>query len=121
MVRDLATDRAGSAQLRAVIDAGGGQDPALWKLVAAELGLTAIAVTERHGGTGGAFVDLAVVLEEAGGALLPGPLLPTPGAGAAAADDEGLAAAGAGGAGGAGGLGGPRGGPPPRARGGPGA
>src|SRR4051794_41220214 len=117
MVRDLATDRAGSAQLRAVIDAGGGQDPALWKLVAAELGLTAIAVAERHGGTGGAFVDLAVVLEEAGGAPLPVLLLPTGVAAAAAAPDGGLGAAGGGGGAGPPGGGGGRGGRRLRARG----
>jgi alkylation response protein AidB-like acyl-CoA dehydrogenase len=43
-------------------------------------------VAEAHGGTGGSFVDAAVVLEEAGRALLPAPLLPTVVA-AAAVDD----------------------------------
>jgi alkylation response protein AidB-like acyl-CoA dehydrogenase len=63
-----------------------GHDPGLWKLVASELGLPAVAVAEAHGGTGGSFVDAAVVLEEAGRALLPAPLLPTVVA-AAAVDD----------------------------------
>ena len=76
-VRDLARDRASSAQVRAVLDGPTGHDPELWKLVAGELGLTGLTVAEERGGVGGSFVDAAVVLEEAGRALLPVPLLPT--------------------------------------------
>ena len=93
MVRDLAADRASSAQRRAVIDAGADHDAELWRLVSQELGLPAIGVAEKFDGTGGSFVDVAVVLEEAGRALLPVPLLPTVVAAAAAPDDEQLARA----------------------------
>src|SRR4051812_40424460 len=89
-MRDLAADRASSAQRRAVLDTGADHDAELWRLVATELGLTGIAVSEELGGTGGSFVDVAVVLEEAGRALLPVPLLPTVVAAAAAPDDEEL-------------------------------
>jgi alkylation response protein AidB-like acyl-CoA dehydrogenase len=92
-VRDLAADRASSAQRRAVLDGGADHDAELWRLVGAELGLSAIAVSEDFGGTGGSFVDVAVVLEEAGRALLPVPLLPTVVAAAAAPADDELAAA----------------------------
>jgi alkylation response protein AidB-like acyl-CoA dehydrogenase len=88
MVRDLAADRASSAQRRAVIDAGADHDAELWRLVSQDLGLTAIGVAEQYDGTGGSFVDVAVVLEEAGRALLPVPLLPTVVAAACAPDDE---------------------------------
>ena len=98
MVRDLAADRGSSAQRRAVIDAGADHDAELWQLLSGELGLTAIGVAERFGGTGGSFVDVAVVLEEAGRALLPAPLLPTVVAAAAAPDDEQLGEAVVGGA-----------------------
>ena len=97
-VRDVASDRASSAQRRAVIDARGDHDADLWRLVSTELGLPAIAVAEAFDGTGGSFVDAAVVLEEAGRALLPVPLLPTVVAAAAAPDDETLGRAIAGGA-----------------------
>ena len=90
MVRDLGADRASSAHRRAVIDGGADHDPQLWALVAQELGLPAIAVSEDYDGTGGSFNDVAVVLEEAGRALLPVPLLPTVTAAAAAPDDEAL-------------------------------
>jgi alkylation response protein AidB-like acyl-CoA dehydrogenase len=93
MVRDLATDRSTSAHLRAVIDAAAGYDADLWRLVSRELGLTGIAVAEQHGGIGGSFVDVAVVLEEAGRSLLPVPLLPTVVAATAAADDAELSRA----------------------------
>jgi alkylation response protein AidB-like acyl-CoA dehydrogenase len=76
-VRAVATDHCGSAQLRAVIDAGNGMDAALWSLLARDLGLAGIAVPAEYGGSGGSVVDAAVVLEEAGRALLPVPLLGT--------------------------------------------
>ena len=47
---------------------------ALWRVLTAELGLTAIGISEDRGGAGGDFVDAAVVIEEAGRALLPVPL-----------------------------------------------
>jgi alkylation response protein AidB-like acyl-CoA dehydrogenase len=74
-VRDLARDRASSAQVRAVMDGPTGHDPELWKLVAGELGLAGLTVAEKRGGVGGSFVDAAVALEEAGRSLLPVPLL----------------------------------------------
>src|SRR3954470_3510814 len=74
-VRDLAGDRASSAQVRVVMDGPTGHDPELWKLVAGELGLAGLTVAEDRGGVGGSFVDAAVVLEEARRALLPVPLL----------------------------------------------
>jgi alkylation response protein AidB-like acyl-CoA dehydrogenase len=75
-VRDVAADRGSSAQLRAAVDGPTGHDAALWKVLE-ELGLPALGVAEERGGTGGSFVDAAVVLEESGRALLAVPLLPT--------------------------------------------
>ena len=43
----------------------------------AEMGLAGIAVPEAVGGAGGTLLDLAVALEAAAGALVPGPLLGT--------------------------------------------
>ena len=43
----------------------------------AELGILGAAVPESHGGAGGSVADLAVLLEAAATALVPGPLLPS--------------------------------------------
>jgi alkylation response protein AidB-like acyl-CoA dehydrogenase len=41
------------------------------------LGWTGLVFPEQYGGTGGSFIDLAVLLEETGRALLPGPFFST--------------------------------------------
>jgi alkylation response protein AidB-like acyl-CoA dehydrogenase len=74
-VTDLALDRCSGNRLRDVIENHEAYDADLWRLVAIELGLVGVAVSEEHGGFGGSFVDAAVVLEAAGAALLPVPLL----------------------------------------------
>ncbi|MCK2239530.1 MULTISPECIES: acyl-CoA dehydrogenase [unclassified Crossiella] len=55
-----------------------------------DLGLTGIAVPEELGGAGGTVVDLAVALEAAAEALIPGPILPTALAGLVLADQPGV-------------------------------
>jgi alkylation response protein AidB-like acyl-CoA dehydrogenase len=74
-IRDVAADRVAPARLREIIDQHDGYDEDLWRLVAGELGLIGAAVSEARGGTGGSFIDAAVVLEEAGSALFCVPLL----------------------------------------------
>ncbi|WP_418956773.1 acyl-CoA dehydrogenase [Streptomyces tritici] len=49
--------------------------PAHWEALAGH-GLLGVHLPEEHGGGGGTLVDLAVVLEEAARAVLPGPYLP---------------------------------------------
>ena len=53
-----------------------GELPAVWKELA-DQGWLGLHVAEAHGGQGFALVELAVVLEELGRALVPGPVLPT--------------------------------------------
>ena len=48
----------------------------LWRQVSS-LGWTGIPFPEQYGGTGGSFLDLAVLVEEMGRALLPGPYFAT--------------------------------------------
>jgi alkylation response protein AidB-like acyl-CoA dehydrogenase len=86
-VRDVAADRGTSSQLRAASDGETGHDAALWKVLS-ELGLPALGVPEDRGGTGGSFVDAAVVLEESGRVLLAVPLLSTLVAGFGTEDAE---------------------------------
>ena len=50
-------------------------DPALWRALAAELGLAGLLVPEALGGQGASAREAAVVMEELGGAVAPTPFL----------------------------------------------
>jgi alkylation response protein AidB-like acyl-CoA dehydrogenase len=63
--------------VRSLMESAEGDDAALWKKIA-NLGWTALGIPEEYGGVG-TFLDLVVVLEEAGRALLPGPFFSTMG------------------------------------------
>ena len=63
----------------------------LWRQLAG-LGWTGVAFPEQYGGTGGDFLDLAVLLEETGRALLPGPFFATVVLGGLTVLDAGTAA-----------------------------
>lgn len=69
-----------SGEVRKLLDAGGpaasGVRPAHWEALAGQ-GLTGIHLPEEYGGGDGGLLDLAVVLEEAAHASLPGPFLAT--------------------------------------------
>jgi alkylation response protein AidB-like acyl-CoA dehydrogenase len=52
-----------------------GYSPALWKKMA-DLGWQGLMIPEEHGGIGMAFLDLCVLVEEFGRALVPGPFIP---------------------------------------------
>jgi len=53
-----------------------GYSPEIWRKIA-DLGWMGISFPEEYGGSGGDFVDLIVVLEEMGRALVPGPFIPS--------------------------------------------
>ena len=63
-------------RVRELIELPGAHDPALWVSIA-ELGWLGVDVPEEHGGQGLSFVETALLAEEAGRALLPGPFLGT--------------------------------------------
>jgi alkylation response protein AidB-like acyl-CoA dehydrogenase len=50
-----------------------GYDPALWKQMALELGLQGVQLPERYGGQGFGLLELGIVMEETGRALLCAP------------------------------------------------
>jgi alkylation response protein AidB-like acyl-CoA dehydrogenase len=75
--RDFLAKECGSKVVRKLMEGADAYDPALWKKMAA-LGWTALGIPERYGGAG-TFLDLIVVLEECGRALLPGPYFATMG------------------------------------------
>ncbi|NNM74140.1 acyl-CoA dehydrogenase family protein [Enterovirga aerilata] len=74
-VRQYLDDRWSVAQLRTHLT-GDGFDRELWEGVSA-LGILAMMVPEEHGGLGLGYVDLALILEECGRHLVPGPAVDT--------------------------------------------
>jgi alkylation response protein AidB-like acyl-CoA dehydrogenase len=78
-VRDVLGDRSDEAAVRKVMESERGYDADLWGRLGGELGVLGLAVPEELGGAGGTLVDQAVVAEEFGAALLPGPVLGTVG------------------------------------------
>jgi alkylation response protein AidB-like acyl-CoA dehydrogenase len=75
--RDFLAKECGPKVVRRLMEGADAHDPALWKKMAA-LGWTALGIPEQYGGVG-TFLDLIVVLEEGGRALLPGPFFATMG------------------------------------------
>jgi alkylation response protein AidB-like acyl-CoA dehydrogenase len=75
--RDFLAKECGSKVVRKLMEGADSYDPALWKKMAG-LGWTSLGIPEEYGGAG-SFLDLIVVLEECGRALLPGPFFATMG------------------------------------------
>jgi len=77
VVRKFLGERSPSREVRRLMEAGESHDDEVWALLAGQLGLTGIAVPERYGGAGYGPVELGIVLEEMGGALLVAPYFAT--------------------------------------------
>src|SRR5260370_27552 len=75
--REFLAKQCPSSYVRHMMEVEDAWDPAFWARLA-ELGWTGVGIPEHYGGVG-TFLDLVVVLEEAGGALLPGPFFSTMG------------------------------------------
>ncbi|MEV0989718.1 acyl-CoA dehydrogenase family protein [Streptomyces sp. NPDC049949] len=75
-VRDLLAGRYGREALRASVDAGGTLDRGLWRELG-EAGFFALRLPQERGGVGLGLPEAVLVFEEAGRALLPGPLVAT--------------------------------------------
>ena len=77
VVRKFLATHSDEAQVREQMDSELGYDTGVWKVMADQLGIQAIAIPEAYGGAGFGFGELSVVLEEAGRALLCSPLFST--------------------------------------------
>src|SRR5215469_18275659 len=88
--REFLTKQCPSSYVRRMMEAEDAWDPAFWARLA-EMGWTGLGIPEEYGGVG-TFLDLVVVLEEAGRALLPGPFFSTMGLGVPALLEAGTAA-----------------------------
>jgi alkylation response protein AidB-like acyl-CoA dehydrogenase len=73
--RDFLARECPSSYVRRMMETADAWDPSLWARLA-EMGWTGLGIPEAYGGAG-TFLDLVVVLEEAGRALLPGPFFST--------------------------------------------
>jgi alkylation response protein AidB-like acyl-CoA dehydrogenase len=74
--RDFFEGESSAQHVRAMWDTDTGRSPELWRKMA-ETGFVGLTVPEAHGGLGMHEVDLVLILEEAGRAALPEPLLET--------------------------------------------
>ncbi|OEJ33159.1 acyl-CoA dehydrogenase family protein [Streptomyces subrutilus] len=75
-VRDLLAGRYGREALRASVDSGVCVDRGLWRELGGA-GFFALRLPESEGGVGLGLAEAVIVFEEAGRALLPGPLVAT--------------------------------------------
>ena len=73
LVRRFCADRSPEPAVRAQMASERGWDASVWKALAGELGVTGLLVPEELGGAGMGAVELAVVMEEMGRALLCAP------------------------------------------------
>jgi alkylation response protein AidB-like acyl-CoA dehydrogenase len=76
-VRAFLAKRSDEKAVRAAMVTERGYDPDVWKQLAEELGLVGLIVPEEHGGAGFGPVELLIVMEEMGRALLCAPYLGT--------------------------------------------
>jgi len=74
--RDFLEKECPKQLVRDMIEDEKGYSPELWKTMA-DLGWMGLTLPEEYGGVGSSFLDLAVLLEEMGRALLPSPFMPS--------------------------------------------
>lgn len=73
MVRRFLAEQSPTTEIRRLMATDNGWERAGWQRLSGELGLTSVHIPEAYGGQGLGFVELAIVLEEMGRALLCAP------------------------------------------------
>ncbi len=73
IVRQFLDDKSSEAAVREQMETEAGYDAAVWSQMAEQLGLQGLVIPEAYGGSGFSFIELVVVLEEMGRALLCAP------------------------------------------------
>jgi alkylation response protein AidB-like acyl-CoA dehydrogenase len=74
VAQDFLAENCPTTFVRQMMEDNKGYSPDLWNKMA-ELGWLGLAFPEEYGGQGYSFIDLTVILEEMGAALLPSPFL----------------------------------------------
>jgi alkylation response protein AidB-like acyl-CoA dehydrogenase len=90
--RAFLAERSSSERVRAAAESETGFDAETWKRIGGELGWTAVAIPEEHGGLGLGAVELCALLEPMGEALLCAPFFASVCLGAQAILEAGSAA-----------------------------
>ena len=73
IVQRFAANRSPGTEVRRLMDTEAGFDPMVWQQLAAELGLCALQIPLEHGGSGFSAVEVGIVMEEFGRALVCAP------------------------------------------------
>ena len=76
-VRRFLAEKSPETEVRRLMETTEGYDPAVWSQMADQLGLQSLTIPEEFGGSGFSYVELVVVLEEMGAALLCAPFFST--------------------------------------------
>ncbi|EFC79598.1 acyl-CoA dehydrogenase family protein [Parafrankia sp. EUN1f] len=76
-VRKFLARRSEEGTVRRLMETSQGYDEQTWQVMAAQLGLQGLAIPEEHGGSGFGVVELQIVMEEMGRALMCSPFLAT--------------------------------------------
>ena len=76
-VRDFLADKSSESEVRRLMATDEGYDAAVWRQMAEQLGCRDSAIPEEYGGHGYSFLELSVVFEEMGRALLCAPFFST--------------------------------------------
>ncbi len=76
-VRRFLSEKSPETEVRRLMETDEGYDPAVWRQMADQLGLQSLIIPEEYGGSGFSYVELMVVLEEMGAALLCAPYFAT--------------------------------------------
>jgi len=76
-VRRFLQEKSPETEVRRLMETTEGYDPAVWRQMADQLGLHSLTIPEEFGGSGFSYVELIVVLEEMGAALLCAPYFST--------------------------------------------
>jgi alkylation response protein AidB-like acyl-CoA dehydrogenase len=77
LVRRFLEEKSPETEVRRLMATTEGYDEGVWRQMADQMGLQALIIPEEDGGAGYGYVELAVVLEEMGAALLCAPFFST--------------------------------------------
>jgi alkylation response protein AidB-like acyl-CoA dehydrogenase len=76
-IRRFLTDKSPTTEVRRLMGTAEGYDPAIWRRLSDDLALPGIHIPEQYGGAGFGMVELCIVTEELGRALLCAPYFST--------------------------------------------
>src|SRR5260370_29085927 len=76
-LRRFLDDKSPTTEVRRLMETAEGYDPEVWRQLSNDLALPGIHLPERYGGAGFGMVELGIVMEELGRALLCAPYFST--------------------------------------------